>query len=211
MFLKHHILSSLNKFGFLLIYPNSIPDFKSSHLFLLLEYFSVIFNSFHAWIVMNCPWALFRYHLLCLSSCGTNVQPCCSRGIFSTRAESSSGALATQPCETLQWKPSVRCEREQHSCTVCRVDSTAARVPRWLCQTSKLSPLQCSLRSVSGNRMSAACPEIARLQACWERTESIRLPEKTRCFVQILTFKSHPWLRTYHFQCDLTAVSCKRQ
>ena len=48
MFLKHHILLSLNKFGFLLIYPNSIPDFKSSHLFLLLEYFSVIFNSFHA-------------------------------------------------------------------------------------------------------------------------------------------------------------------
>ena len=211
MFLKHHILLSLNKFGFLLIYPNSIPDFKSSHLFLLLEYFSVIFNSFHAWIVMNCPWALFRYHLLCLPSCGTNVQPCCSSGIFSTLLK----------VRAARWQHSrARHCNESHlsgvsvSSTVCRVDSTAVRCRT--CAALALSDLeavapQCSLRSVSGNRMSAACPEIAHLRACWERTESIRLPEKTRCFVQILTFKSHPWLRTYHFQCDLTAVSCKRQ
>ena len=167
MFLKHHILLSLNKFGFLLIYPNSIPDFKSSHLFLLLEYFSVIFNSFHAWIVMNCNWALFRYHLLCLPSCGTNVQPCCSSGIFfhaCWKFERRAGNTAVRDtamkaiCQVWAWAAQLhRLPRGQHSRTmphVCRtgfVRSRSCRPAVQLAQRVRKS----HVCGVSGNCTSA--------------------------------------------------------
>ena len=45
-------------------------------------------------------------------------------------------------------------------------------------------------------------PQPSRTRAYFSPQPKLRLPEKTQCFVQILTFKSHPWCVKTKLSCD---------
>ena len=62
-------------------------------------------------------------------------------------------------------------------------------------------PFHCARRSNRNRRTPASNAQASQLFSTTEPITNLRLPANTQCFVQILTFKSHPWYSSANAIC----------